>query len=78
MGVCCFMNSCVVKLLQESCKVSGNVVSNRSCFACGVERERNKRVGYVGARRTMTSCRIENSLGREGGGGMLFYERLRR
>ena len=53
-------------------------MSNRSCFACGVERERNKRLGYVGARRTMTSCRIENSFGREGGGGMLFYEQLRR
>ena len=48
---------------------------NRSCFACGVECERNKRFGYVGARRTMTACGIEKSLGSEGDGSMLFSER---
>ena len=34
-------------------RVAGNVVSNRFCFACGVECVRSKSVGYVGARSTI-------------------------
>ena len=31
-------------------------MSNGSCFACGVECVRSKRVGYVGSRRAMTTA----------------------
>ena len=54
-------------------RVAGNVVSNRSCFACEMECVRRKPVGYVGTRRTMAAA--FKSLGR--GGGMLFREGLR-
>ena len=37
-------------------RVAGNVVSNWSRFACGMECVRSKHVGYVGARRTMAAA----------------------
>ena len=39
-------------------RVTCNVVSNRSCFACRVECVRNKLLEYVGARTTMTRANI--------------------
>ena len=41
-------------------------MSNRSCFACGVECVRSKSVGYIGARRTMTVA-LKRTSGAGGG-----------
>ena len=46
-------------------------MSNRSCFACGVECVRSKSVGYVGAHRTVALKRTS------GAGGVMFCEGLR-
>ena len=44
-------------------RVAGNVLSNRSCFACRVECVRSKPVRCVGARRTMTAAFIKEPRG---------------
>ena len=47
-------------------RVAGNVVSNRSCFPCGVECVSSKPVRYAGARKTITAALKRAS----GGGGV--------
>ena len=47
------------------------MVSDRSCFGCGVEYVRSKSVGYVGARRKMSATLKRTS------GCALFREGLR-
>ena len=47
------MTAYILFLVNRAFRVSGNVVANRSCFACGVQcigRLGSKPVGYVGAR----------------------------
>ena len=57
---------------SESCKqdfkVAGDVLSNRSCFACGMESVRRKPLEYVGTRRK-TSVALKRA-SRSGGGGV--------
>ena len=48
-----------------------NVMSNGSCFACGLECVRSKSILYVGARRATTAVLKRTQ------GGMLFCEGLR-
>ena len=51
-----FVTSFALNHVNKVFRVSGNVESKRSCFACGMECVRTKPVGYVGALRTMASA----------------------
>ena len=60
------MTAFALNHLNKVFRVGGDVVSNRSCFACGMECVRRK---TVGARRTMATV-LKIALRAGGGGGV--------